>query len=74
MVLCEALFGILLLVYVPNLNPYPSYIIMQTESLDNDEYEALPEGEHICPERQANISSISKDVGLKKLKERSPGF
>ncbi|GLU06398.1 hypothetical protein SLE2022_234380 [Rubroshorea leprosula] len=74
MVLCEALFGILLLVYVPNLNPYPSYSIMQTESLDNDEYEALPEGEHICPERQANISSISKDVGLKKLKERSPGF
>ncbi|GLT35129.1 hypothetical protein SLA2020_096080 [Shorea laevis] len=57
MVLCEALFGILLLVYVPNLNPCSGYIIMQTESLDNDEYEALPEGEQICPERQANISS-----------------
>ncbi|GLT97105.1 hypothetical protein SLE2022_146880 [Rubroshorea leprosula] len=57
MVLCEVLFGVLLLVYVPNLNPYPGYVIIQSESLDNVEYEALPDGEQICPERQANIFS-----------------
>ncbi|GKV41415.1 hypothetical protein SLEP1_g48953 [Rubroshorea leprosula] len=57
MVLCEVLFGFLLLVYVPNLNPYPGYITMQSESLDNVEYKALPEGDQICPERQASIFS-----------------
>ncbi|GKU99908.1 hypothetical protein SLEP1_g12687 [Rubroshorea leprosula] len=57
MVLCEVLFGVLLLVYVPNLNPYPGYVIIRSESLDNVEYEALPDGEQICPERQANIFS-----------------
>ncbi|GLT67383.1 hypothetical protein SLA2020_396970 [Shorea laevis] len=57
MVLCEVLFGFLLLVYVPNLNPYPGYIIMQSESLYNVEYEALPERDQICPERQTSIFS-----------------
>lgn len=51
------LFGILLLVYVPNLEPYPGYIALQSESLDNIEYEALPGEEQICPERHVNIFS-----------------
>ncbi|XP_077243837.1 multidrug resistance-associated protein 2 [Tasmannia lanceolata] len=52
----QVLFGILLLVYVPNLDPYPGYIPIGTEaSLDSTEYEELPGGEYICPERHANI-------------------
>ncbi|PQQ21209.1 ABC transporter C family member 12 isoform X2 [Prunus yedoensis var. nudiflora] len=54
---CQVLFGILLLVYVPNLEPYPGYIALQSESLDNIEYEALPGEEQICPERHVNIFS-----------------
>ncbi|GLT85718.1 hypothetical protein SLE2022_038980 [Rubroshorea leprosula] len=57
MVLCEALFGVLLLVHVPNLNPYAGYLIMQNEFPDNVEYEAYSVDEQICPERQANIFS-----------------
>ncbi|KAH9796191.1 ABC transporter C family member 2 [Citrus sinensis] len=53
----EALFGILILVYIPNLDPYPGYTIMQPEFVDNAEYEALPGGEHVCPERNASILS-----------------
>jgi hypothetical protein len=49
------LFGILHVAYVPKLDPYPGYIMMQAESLDNVEYEALPGEEKICPERHANI-------------------
>ncbi|XP_062162854.1 ABC transporter C family member 12-like isoform X2 [Alnus glutinosa] len=54
-VCCQVLFGILLVAYVPKLDPYPGYIMMQAESLDNVEYEALPGEEKICPERHANI-------------------
>ncbi|KAI9198190.1 hypothetical protein LWI28_011687 [Acer negundo] len=53
----EVLFGILLFAYIPTLDPYPGYVLMQAESLDNVEYEALPGGEHICPERQSSIFS-----------------
>ncbi|KAL5577348.1 hypothetical protein UlMin_019047 [Ulmus minor] len=56
-VVCQVLFGILLVFYVPNLDPYPGYIVLQPESLDNVEYEALPDGEQICPERHVNIFS-----------------
>ncbi|CAK7350158.1 unnamed protein product [Dovyalis caffra] len=51
------LFGILLLVYVPDLDPYPGYTPMQTESVDDAEYEELPGGEYICPERHVNLIS-----------------
>ncbi|CAK9142859.1 unnamed protein product [Ilex paraguariensis] len=54
---CQALFGILLLVYVPGLDPYPGYVPLYAESLDDTKYEALLGGEHICPERHANIFS-----------------
>ncbi|KAK4858272.1 hypothetical protein QYF36_013686 [Acer negundo] len=53
----QVLFGILLFAYIPTLDPYPGYVLMQAESLDNVEYEALPGGEHICPERQSSIFS-----------------
>ncbi|GAV87978.1 ABC_tran domain-containing protein/ABC_membrane domain-containing protein [Cephalotus follicularis] len=56
MVLCQVIFGILLFVYIPNLDPYPGYVMMQ-DSLDNVEYEALPAGEQICPERHVSIFS-----------------
>ncbi|KAA8514859.1 hypothetical protein F0562_018038 [Nyssa sinensis] len=59
-VFVQVLFGVLLLVYVPTLDPYPGYSLMRTESVDSAEYEELPGGEQICPERHANLfSSIS---------------
>ena len=56
-VLIQVLFGILLVVYVPNLDPYPGYSMMHAEPLDNCEYEAIPGEEQICPERHVNIFS-----------------
>lgn len=56
-VIVQALFGLLLLVYVPELDPYPGYTPMRTELVDDAEYEELPGGEQICPERHANIFS-----------------
>lgn len=56
-VLIQVLFGILLVVYVPNLDPYPGYNMMHAEPLDNCEYEAIPGEEQICPERHVNIFS-----------------
>ncbi|POO04135.1 hypothetical protein TorRG33x02_004390 [Trema orientale] len=54
---CQVLFGVLLLVYIPHLDPYPSYTPLRTESIDDAAYEELPGGEHISPERHANIIS-----------------
>uniref|UniRef100_A0A1J3J339 ABC-type xenobiotic transporter n=7 Tax=Noccaea caerulescens TaxID=107243 RepID=A0A1J3J339_NOCCA len=45
----------LLLVYIPKLDPYPGYQILNNEPLDNVEYDALPGGENICPERHASF-------------------
>ncbi|KAL5577347.1 hypothetical protein UlMin_019046 [Ulmus minor] len=56
-VVCQVLFGILLVSYVPKLDPYLGYVVLQPESLDDVEYEALPDGEQICPERHVNIFS-----------------
>ncbi|XP_047310142.1 ABC transporter C family member 2 [Impatiens glandulifera] len=56
-VAAQVLFGVLLLVYYPSLDPYMGYIPMQIESVDTAEYEELPGGEQICPERHANIFS-----------------
>ena len=56
-VLMMGLFGVLLLVYVPHLDPYPGYTPMRNESLDDAAYEELPGGEHISPERHANLFS-----------------
>ncbi|XP_057971356.1 ABC transporter C family member 2 [Malania oleifera] len=53
----QVLLGVLLIVYVPDLDPYPGYTPIRTESIDNVEYEELPEEVEICPERHANIIS-----------------
>ncbi|KAH6830702.1 multidrug resistance-associated protein 2 [Perilla frutescens var. hirtella] len=53
----QVLFGVLLLVYIPDLDPYPGYSPVRSESEDNTAYEELPGAEQICPERQANLIS-----------------
>ncbi|XP_019419725.1 PREDICTED: ABC transporter C family member 2-like [Lupinus angustifolius] len=56
-VVCQALFAILLLVYIPTLDPYPGYTPIRSELVTDDTYDELPGGETICPERRANILS-----------------
>ncbi|CAN6455577.1 unnamed protein product [Victoria cruziana] len=56
-VICQLLYGMLLLVYVPNLDPYVGNTLVQSEASPSTEYEELPGGEHICPERNVNILS-----------------
>ncbi|XP_058723910.1 ABC transporter C family member 2-like [Vicia villosa] len=56
-VVCQVLFGVLLLVYVPTLDPYPGYTPIGTEVDTDAAYEELPEGELICPERRASLLS-----------------
>ncbi|KAK6917096.1 ABC transporter-like, ATP-binding domain [Dillenia turbinata] len=56
-IFCQVVFGILLIVYVPHLDPYLGYAPVQNGYIDDKEYEALPEGEHVCPERHVNIFS-----------------
>ncbi|XP_054779362.1 ABC transporter C family member 2-like isoform X2 [Prosopis cineraria] len=53
----QALFGILLLVYIPNLDPYPGYAPIRSELVTDIAYEELPGGEQICPERHSNLFS-----------------
>ncbi|KAL1826239.1 hypothetical protein ACET3Z_004651 [Daucus carota] len=57
-VFIQVLLGVMLLVYLPGLDPYLDYVPVQTESEDNSEYEKLPgDREDICPERHVNILS-----------------
>ncbi|KAI9074946.1 hypothetical protein K1719_043109 [Acacia pycnantha] len=56
-VVIQALFGILLIVHVPNLDPYPGYTPIQSELVTDIAYEELPGGEQICPERHGSIFS-----------------
>ncbi|XP_033137229.1 ABC transporter C family member 12 isoform X2 [Brassica rapa] len=51
----QVLFGVMLLVYIPELDPYQGYHTLNNESIDNVEYDVLPEGENICPERRAGF-------------------
>jgi hypothetical protein len=37
------------------LDPYPGYTPVGTENSEDYEYEELPGGENICPERHANL-------------------
>ncbi|XP_061984251.1 ABC transporter C family member 12-like [Populus nigra] len=57
LLLLQVLFGILLLVHIPNLDPCSDYVMMEPESPDNSAYEALPGRQQICPERNANLFS-----------------
>ncbi|OAY74964.1 ABC transporter C family member 2 [Ananas comosus] len=55
---CQLLFGLLQLVYLPSLDPYPGYTPIRTEALlDNTDYEPLAAEEQVCPERHASIFS-----------------
>lgn len=57
-IIFKLLFGILMVVYLPSLDSYPGYTPVRHEALvDNTDYEPLPGGEQICPERHANIFS-----------------
>ncbi|KAK8931125.1 ABC transporter C family member 2 [Platanthera zijinensis] len=57
-IICQILFGILLVFYVPSLDPYPGYTPLRADApVDNTDYELLPGGEQICPERHANLFS-----------------
>ncbi|KAI3903564.1 hypothetical protein MKW98_032218 [Papaver atlanticum] len=56
-VFCQVLYGIFLLFYVPNLDPYPSYTPLREEFLENTEYQTLHGEEQICPERHVNVFS-----------------
>ncbi|KAJ8538757.1 hypothetical protein K7X08_030053 [Anisodus acutangulus] len=53
----QVLFGLLLLFYIPDMDPYPGYSPLRSESFDNTAYEELPEAEQICPERHGSIFS-----------------
>ncbi|KAL8033751.1 hypothetical protein ABFX02_13G178300 [Erythranthe guttata] len=54
-VLFQVLFGLLLLLYVPNLESYPGYIPL-LDSIDDTKNDK-PLGEQVCPERYASILS-----------------
>ncbi|KAG8365653.1 hypothetical protein BUALT_Bualt18G0128400 [Buddleja alternifolia] len=54
----QVLFGVLLLVHIPDLDPYPGYSPLRVENVDDTAYEELPGGEQVCPERHVNVLSI----------------
>ncbi|CAJ1962148.1 unnamed protein product [Sphenostylis stenocarpa] len=56
-VVAQVSFGILLLVYLPALDPYPGYTPIGSDMIAEAAYDELPGGEMICPERSANILS-----------------
>ncbi|XP_051129037.1 ABC transporter C family member 12-like isoform X2 [Andrographis paniculata] len=51
----KVLLGVLLLLYIPNLDLYPGYIPLS--DLIDDNKNEKPLGEHVCPERYANMFS-----------------
>ncbi|GAU16434.1 hypothetical protein TSUD_117830 [Trifolium subterraneum] len=56
-IICQVLFGTLLLVYIPNLVPYSGHTTMQAEIPDNGEYEPLCGDDQVCPEMRASFLS-----------------
>ncbi|XP_049399177.1 ABC transporter C family member 12-like isoform X3 [Solanum stenotomum] len=56
-VICQIVFGALLLVHLPHLNPFPGYIPLRSESVDDKNDETILGEDHICPERYASILS-----------------
>lgn len=56
-VICQVLFGVLLLVYVPTLDLYPGYTPIGTEIDVDAAYEEFPKGELVRPERRASLLS-----------------
>ncbi|CAL5411679.1 unnamed protein product [Camellia sinensis] len=66
-VFVQVLYGVLFLVYFPSMDPYPGYTPIRTESVDDTEYEELPGGEQICPEKYANIFSKTTFAWMNQL-------
>ncbi|KAK6150130.1 hypothetical protein DH2020_017655 [Rehmannia glutinosa] len=56
----QVLFGVLLLVYIPDLDPYPGYSPLQAESVDNTAYEELPGGEQLGYRRPLTEKDVWK--------------
>ncbi|WMV58251.1 hypothetical protein MTR67_051636 [Solanum verrucosum] len=56
-VICQIVFGALLLVHLPHLNPFPGYIPLRSESVDDKNDETILGEDHIFPERYASILS-----------------
>ncbi|KAL3322636.1 hypothetical protein AABB24_039965 [Solanum stoloniferum] len=56
-VICQIVFAALLLVHLPHLNPFPGYIPLRSESVDDKNDETILGEDHICPERYASILS-----------------
>ncbi|PHT42829.1 hypothetical protein CQW23_16854 [Capsicum baccatum] len=51
------LFGSLLLVHLPHLSPFPGYVPLRSEFIDDNNGETILGADHICPERYASILS-----------------
>ncbi|KAI3959853.1 hypothetical protein MKX01_022335, partial [Papaver californicum] len=56
-VFCQVFYGVFLLFYVPNLDPYPGYTPLREEFVENIEYQTLHGEEQICPERHVSVLS-----------------
>lgn len=52
----QILFGALLLVHLPNLDPFSGYVPLRSESIDDNTDETVG-ADRICPERYASILS-----------------
>lgn len=56
-VAAQILFGVLLLFYAPDLDPYSGYSPVHMQSDNYSAYEELRAEEDVCPERTANLFS-----------------
>ncbi|KAF3656536.1 ABC transporter C family member 2 [Capsicum annuum] len=56
-VIYQILFGSLLLVHLPHLCPFPGYVPLRSEFIDDNNGETILGADHICPERYASILS-----------------
>lgn len=55
---CQAIFGILYMLHLPDLVPYSNYIPLSAiDAQSLVDYHTLPGKEQVCPERSANIFS-----------------
>ncbi|KAI4365222.1 hypothetical protein MLD38_021227 [Melastoma candidum] len=53
----QVMFGVLLLFYLPTLDPYPGYTPVDADPIEEPEYEELSGSVQICPERHVNLLS-----------------